>query len=78
MKRIYLGIIVVLLLIVIPIALWFVSPNKQLNVAIIDKTVKDDSYREHLGLTWLLNYLKYEHKEANMMSPRIILVQFQM
>lgn len=56
MKRIYLGIIVVLLLIMIPIALWFVSPTKQLNVAIIDKTVKDESYREHLGLTWLLNF----------------------
>lgn len=64
MKRIYLGIIVVLLLIMIPIALWFVSPNKQLNVAIIDKTVKDESYREHLGLTWLLNFLKYEHRDG--------------
>ena len=28
------------------------------------KTVANDSYREHLGVTWLLNYLKYEHKNG--------------
>lgn len=61
MKRIIGVIAVIMLLIIIPIFIWYLSPSKQLNIAIIDKTVPNESYREHLGLTWALNYLKYEH-----------------
>lgn len=61
MKRIYFAVVIVILLIAIPIILWFLSPTKPLNMAIIDKTVPNDTYREHLGLNWVLNYLKYEH-----------------
>lgn len=64
MKRIYIGIIIAILLLVIPVAMWLMAPSKQLHVAIIDKTVANESYREHLGITWLLNYLKYEHKNG--------------
>jgi hypothetical protein len=42
-----------------PFWLWAVKSNKELNVLILDKTVPDQTYREHSGLTWLLNNEKY-------------------
>ena len=59
MKRFYSVLIIVCLIVAIPIVLWFLGPEKKLSIAIIDKTVADDSYREHLGITWLLNHFKY-------------------
>ncbi|KPN89464.1 hypothetical protein [Lysinibacillus sp. ZYM-1] len=59
MKRIYVGVIVILILILIPIAWWYLKDEKQLNVAIVDKTVPNESYREHLGVNWFLNHYKY-------------------
>lgn len=59
LKKFYTISLIFLLTILTPIAWWFFSPKTILNVAIIDKTVADDSYREHLGITWLLNYKKY-------------------
>lgn len=41
-----------------PILLWQVQDKQQVALAIIDKTVVD-SYREHLGLTWLLQHYKF-------------------
>ncbi|WP_236610108.1 hypothetical protein [Planococcus halocryophilus] len=40
--------------------------EKIVNIAIIDKTVPTESYREHKGLTWLLNHQRYvpESEEA--------------
>ena len=64
MKRIYLFMIMIVSIIAIPIVLWFLKPSENLNIAIIDKTVSDDSYREHQGLVWSLNHLKYT-KEAH-------------
>ncbi len=58
MKKVYLIAAVLLLLLLLPFIIWSVKPEKVLSVAIIDKTVPDDSYREHLGFSWLLNYLK--------------------
>lgn len=59
MKRIYIGVMVVLVLMIIPITWWYLEDEKQLNVAIIDKTVPNESYREHLGVNWFLNHYKY-------------------
>ncbi|MFD2129922.1 hypothetical protein ACFSKI_01445 [Pseudogracilibacillus auburnensis] len=42
-----------------PFWLWKLQPSKHVNVLIIDKTVPDTSYREHKGLIWLLNHLKF-------------------
>ncbi|MDH3456602.1 MAG: hypothetical protein OER90_07135 [Gemmatimonadota bacterium] len=42
-----------------PFLLWIGEPTKSLNVLIIDKTVPTMSYREHQGLVWVLNHLKY-------------------
>ncbi len=43
----------------LPIIAWFSEEPGELQIAIIDKTVPDESFREHLGITWLLNHLRY-------------------
>ncbi|SDN30859.1 hypothetical protein SAMN05518871_104224 [Psychrobacillus sp. OK028] len=65
MKRFYLIVIFLLIILFIPIAMWLLEPSNRLNIAIIDKTVPDETYREHKGFTWFLNYLKYVDKEGN-------------
>ncbi len=42
-----------------PFWLWQIKRAHPLNVLILDKTVSDSSYREHKGLTWVLNNEKY-------------------
>ena len=59
MKRIYIGVIAILILVITPIAWWYLSDEKPLNVAILDKTVPNETYREHLGVNWFLNHYKY-------------------
>ncbi|MGB6408642.1 MAG: hypothetical protein WBF39_14280 [Planococcus donghaensis] len=59
MKKIILSIGGVILLLALPILIWFLKEEKIVNVAIIDKTVPTESYREHKGLTWLLNHQRY-------------------
>ncbi|WP_107924169.1 hypothetical protein [Lysinibacillus parviboronicapiens] len=59
MKRIYIGVVVILILAITPIALWYLDDEKPLNVAILDKTVPNETYREHLGVNWFLNHYKY-------------------
>lgn len=48
-----------LLAALLPWIIWTVSPGRPLQVAILDKTVPDASYREHKGLVWLLNQQRY-------------------
>lgn len=40
--------------------IWLLIPAKSMDLVVIDKTVRDESYREHLGLFWTLNHLKYQ------------------
>jgi hypothetical protein len=42
-----------------PFWLWLVKSEKELDVLVVDKTVPDQSYREHKGLVWILNNEKY-------------------
>ncbi|TDL66389.1 hypothetical protein E2R56_22740 [Rhodococcus qingshengii] len=42
-----------------PFWIWTLLPSKELNVLIFDKTVPDQTYREHKGLVWILNNAKY-------------------
>ncbi|WP_066059412.1 hypothetical protein [Robertmurraya korlensis] len=51
-----------------PFWLWSIKSNTQLNVLILDKTVPDQTYREHSGLTWLLNNEKYVTSERERYS----------
>lgn len=47
--------LIYIVLIFLPIILWYVQKPLELNISIIDKTVPNESYREHLGFNGLLN-----------------------
>ena len=59
MRRIFSLLILLLILLVTPNFLWYISEEQPLKVAILDKTVPSESYREHLGVNWFLNHYKY-------------------
>lgn len=59
MKKVLLSLLAVVILFGLPIMIWFFQEEKGVNVAILDKTVPTESYREHKGLTWLLNHHRY-------------------
>lgn len=69
MKRFYVVGTCILFIIIIPFILWFLEPEKKIQIAIIDKTVPNETYREHLGITWLLNHLKYTNEKNNVFKP---------
>lgn len=48
----------------LPWIVWEVRPAQMLSVAVLDKTVNDDSYREHKGLFWILNQQKYRMEDG--------------
>ncbi|MGG4489936.1 hypothetical protein [Metabacillus idriensis] len=50
--------LLLIILLSAPFWLWRMEQSEELNVLIIDKTVVDDSYREHKGIVWLLNTMK--------------------
>lgn len=51
--------IIIAAIALLPIVFWETKTPVPLNIVIIDKTVPTVSYREHKGLMWLLNNLKY-------------------
>lgn len=57
--RKWLWLVILLFIITSPILIWHAKPTKKINLLIFDKTVPDDTFREHQGLTWLVNYKKY-------------------
>lgn len=64
MKKIISTISAIIILLALPIVLWNLQSKEQLQVAIIDKTVPNEEYREHHGLTWLLNHYQYEKADG--------------
>ncbi|KHF29945.1 hypothetical protein LR68_01424 [Anoxybacillus sp. BCO1] len=52
-------VVFIFLIISSPYWLWKMKPSTTLHVLIVNKTVPDDTYREHEGLVWLLNQQKY-------------------
>ena len=54
-----LGIIALVLILLSPVLLWFMSDESTSDIVIIDKTIPDKTYREHKGLTWILNHKKW-------------------
>jgi hypothetical protein len=52
-------IILLLFVFLSPFWLWSIKGTTPLDVLIMDKTVPDETYREHKGLVWLLNNEKY-------------------
>ncbi|MDN7244532.1 hypothetical protein [Planococcus shenhongbingii] len=59
MRRIILSIVTLIIVLAFPFIIWSIQSKEQLQVAIIDKTVPTENYREHHGLTWLLNHNRY-------------------
>ncbi|CAM3645108.1 hypothetical protein [Mesobacillus zeae] len=51
-----------------PFWLWQLKASSKLDVLIFDKTVPDRSYREHKGLTWILNNEKYVKTDGSSYS----------
>lgn len=51
-----------------PFWLWQLKSVKTLDILIVDKTVPDKSYREHKGLTWVLNNEKYRKSDGESYS----------
>lgn len=49
----------VMLAALLPYAAWYLIPAKPISALIVDKTVPEDSRREHTGLMWVLNHLRY-------------------
>lgn len=65
-------IIVVLLLIFSPLimfGLWYFTPDKPLNIFVLDKTVINKTYQEHLSLNWVLKHDKYVKPDSSFYSP---------
>ncbi len=58
-SHLFIYIILIAAVLTSPYWLWQLQPAHQLNVLILDKTVPDQSYREHKGLVWVLNNGKY-------------------
>ena len=56
---------VILIIIASPFVYWKVQESKTLKVVIIDKTVPDNTYREHKGFMWILNNLKIKNGDSN-------------
>ncbi|GAA0877074.1 hypothetical protein GCM10009119_00420 [Algoriphagus jejuensis] len=62
---------VIVLVIGLPLlsfVIWLLIPAKSLDILVIDKTVKDNSYREHAGLFWTLDHLKYRRSSGEAYS----------
>ncbi|MDR7128293.1 hypothetical protein J2X69_000621 [Algoriphagus sp. 4150] len=49
---------------------WVVSPAKEMEIVIVDKTVPTDSYQEHQSIFWALEYLKFKNKEGKFYDKR--------
>ena len=56
---------VILIIVASPFIIWKVKSSKSLKVVIIDKTVPDNTYREHKGFMWILNNLKIKNGDSN-------------
>lgn len=54
-------IVVIFIIIFSPFIIWRFKSSKNLNVIIINKTVPNNTYREHKGFMWILNNLKVKN-----------------
>ncbi len=64
MKKLLFFLTLLLLLLLVPFILWQLKDDVPSNIAIIDKTVPNDDYREHQGIVWFLNHQKYKQKDG--------------
>lgn len=60
--------IVILAVLAGPAIYWRIMPATPLKVWVVDKTVPKPDYREHKGLMWVLNYLKFSKEDKTQFS----------
>lgn len=65
MEKTILTIATLLLLLSLPFLIWVFQKEETLDVAIVNKTAPDESYREHHSLTWLLKHNQYVKSDGN-------------
>ncbi len=41
-------------------SVWYFTPGVSLQILVMDKTVRDQTYQEHQGIFWTLDHLKYQ------------------
>lgn len=64
--RVIFAVISIVILIPLLMALiWFIRPSHPLNVLIMDKTVLDQTYREHAAITWTLRHEKFVRPDGS-------------
>lgn len=61
MQKALLLIFIVFVIAISPFFYWYLKPAKTINAVIVDKTVPNQNYREHKGIMWVLNNLKYSN-----------------
>ncbi len=64
MKKRFILLIIGFLILTSPFIIWFLTDDVELNIIIVDKTVPNEDYREHNGLTWLLNHEKIIQRDT--------------
>lgn len=64
MKKLLVFIAGLIIIVSLPIIIWFSTDQTELDVSIIDYTVPDEKYREHHSLTWLLNHNHYQKTDG--------------
>lgn len=43
--------------------IWFWTPTRNLEILVVDKTVRDQTYQEHQGIFWILEHGKFKKSE---------------
>lgn len=62
------ALVIIILILMLPVLMWIIGKERELQIAILDNTVPDKSYREHKGLTWMLNHYKYVKSDGTAYS----------
>lgn len=70
MKKILSVLAIILFILLLPWIIWQFQSDHTLDVAILDKTVPTENYREHHGLTWLLNHGKYKQEDGSVYQKK--------
>ncbi|WP_370456010.1 hypothetical protein [Planomicrobium sp. YIM 101495] len=65
MKKILSVLAIISFIFILPWIIWQFQGSTTLDVGILDKTVPTENYREHHGLTWILNHGKYEQEDGS-------------
>lgn len=58
-------VLIIFVAILLPYQIWDIKSPSYINILIIDKTVPNDSYREHKSLMWILNNQKIFNKSTS-------------